>query len=143
MLTLAFLGNIGFQEMLIILFVGLLLFGSKLPDVGRSLGRSMTEFKKGLRGMQDEMSEIERGVDRRVEEELKRREPEHATRHNAGDTPADGSTPPSSEESAASPTATGETAVADPAGTAATESSAPVGSIARGDASPPPHTSNG
>jgi sec-independent protein translocase protein TatA len=46
--------NLGFQEMLILLVIGVLLFGRKLPDVGRSLGKGIVEFKKGLRGLEDE-----------------------------------------------------------------------------------------
>lgn len=40
--------NIGWGELLIILLVVLLLFGAKrLPDLARSLGKSINEFKKG------------------------------------------------------------------------------------------------
>jgi TatA/E family protein of Tat protein translocase len=43
--------TIGFPELLIILVIVLLLFGSrKLPEIGSSLGRAITEFKRGLRG---------------------------------------------------------------------------------------------
>ncbi len=42
------IGMPGGQELLIILFVILLLFGAKkLPELSRSLGRSLNEFKKG------------------------------------------------------------------------------------------------
>jgi sec-independent protein translocase protein TatA len=42
--------DIGIPELLIILAVVVLLFGSKkLPELARSLGRSSSEFKKGLR----------------------------------------------------------------------------------------------
>ncbi len=44
-----------FPEMLIILAVGLLLFGKRLPEVGRSLGKGIVEFKKGLKGIEDEV----------------------------------------------------------------------------------------
>lgn len=50
MTTLAALGleRIGLTEILIVLLVVLLLFGArKLPDLARSLGRSLGEFKKG------------------------------------------------------------------------------------------------
>lgn len=50
-LPLALFQNLGATEIIVILLVVLLLFGSsKLPKLARSLGASMTEFKKGLRG---------------------------------------------------------------------------------------------
>ncbi len=43
-------GQIGFWQILVILFVVLLLFGAnRLPKLARSLGSSLTEFKKGLK----------------------------------------------------------------------------------------------
>ena len=40
--------NIGWPEILLILLIVLLLFGAKrLPDLARSLGKSLREFKKG------------------------------------------------------------------------------------------------
>ncbi len=48
---LALFQNLGAWEIILILGVMLLLFGgSKLPKLARSLGSSLTEFKKGLRG---------------------------------------------------------------------------------------------
>jgi sec-independent protein translocase protein TatA len=47
------MGPIGWQEMLIILVVLLLLFGARrLPEMGRSLGRGMREFKDAVTGME-------------------------------------------------------------------------------------------
>jgi sec-independent protein translocase protein TatA len=44
------LGWIGYQELLIMMVIVLLLFGStKLPSLMRNLGRSATEFKRGMR----------------------------------------------------------------------------------------------
>ena len=53
--TFAFLGSIGAQEMIILLIIGVLLFGRKLPEVGRYLGKGIVEFKKGLKGLEDEV----------------------------------------------------------------------------------------
>jgi sec-independent protein translocase protein TatA len=49
--------GLGGQEILLILVLGVLLFGRKLPDIGRSLGKTMIEFKKGMKGIEDEVSE--------------------------------------------------------------------------------------
>ena len=40
---------------LVIAVVGILLFGKRLPEVGRSLGKGIIEFKKGLKGLEDEV----------------------------------------------------------------------------------------
>ena len=40
--------GIGQAELLIFMFVALILFGHRLPTVMRSLGQSLTEFKRGL-----------------------------------------------------------------------------------------------
>jgi sec-independent protein translocase protein TatA len=55
MYGLAFLPNIGTTELIVLLVIGLLLFGRRLPEVGRSLGKGIVEFKKGLRGIEDEV----------------------------------------------------------------------------------------
>ena len=47
----------GGQEWIILLVLGLLIFGRRLPEVGRSLGRGIVEFKKGIRGIEDEIEE--------------------------------------------------------------------------------------
>ena len=43
-------------EMMLLFVVALLLFGKRLPEVARSLGKGMMEFKKGLYDIQDEVS---------------------------------------------------------------------------------------
>jgi sec-independent protein translocase protein TatA len=42
------------MEMMLIMGLGVLLFGKRLPEVGRSLGRGIVEFKKGLNGVGDD-----------------------------------------------------------------------------------------
>lgn len=42
------------MEFLIVGAVAVLLFGSRLPSVARSLGQSITEFKKGVKELPDE-----------------------------------------------------------------------------------------
>jgi sec-independent protein translocase protein TatA len=56
--TLAFfgLGNVGPAELLFLGFIALLLFGKRLPEVMRSLGKGVTEFKKGMSGLEDEFN---------------------------------------------------------------------------------------
>ncbi len=49
--------QLGLLEMLIVMGVAVLLFGKRLPEVGRSLGRGIVEFKKGLNGVADELDD--------------------------------------------------------------------------------------
>jgi sec-independent protein translocase protein TatA len=49
--------------MLIILVIALLLFGNRLPSVMRSLGRGVTEFKKGIEGVEDDTNTIAKKSD--------------------------------------------------------------------------------
>ena len=51
-------GNIGWQGAIIILIVLLVVFGPKrLPEMGRSLGRGMREFKDSVTGKDDDDDE--------------------------------------------------------------------------------------
>ncbi len=52
--TLAFF-NFSPWELLIIAVIALLLFGRRLPEVGKSLGKGIVEFKRGLSGVEDEV----------------------------------------------------------------------------------------
>jgi sec-independent protein translocase protein TatA len=42
-------------ELIVIGSIAVLLFGSRLPSVARSMGKSVTEFKKGIRGIEEDM----------------------------------------------------------------------------------------
>ena len=48
-------GMPGWGEILLLAVVGLLIFGKRLPEVGRSLGRGILEFKKGISGIDPEI----------------------------------------------------------------------------------------
>ena len=53
-------GNIGWQGIVIILLVLLLIFGPKrLPEMGRSIGHGIREFKDSLTGNEDEPERVE------------------------------------------------------------------------------------
>ena len=49
-------GSVGMQEIILILFILLLLFGAKrLPELGQSLGKGIREFKRGVSEIQEEI----------------------------------------------------------------------------------------
>ena len=55
---------IGLPEILILLVIVLLIFGpKKLPELGRSLGRGMREFKDSITGKDDDKQLEERNVE--------------------------------------------------------------------------------
>jgi sec-independent protein translocase protein TatA len=55
------MGNIGFPELIIIFVVALLVFGPKrLPELGRSLGRGLSEFRRAS-------SELKTSIEREIE----------------------------------------------------------------------------
>lgn len=47
-------GNLNPMEMMVVFGVAVLLFGKRLPEVGRTLGKGIVEFKKGIRGIEEE-----------------------------------------------------------------------------------------
>jgi sec-independent protein translocase protein TatA len=57
MMPFAFFQNLGMTELMIVAFVSLLIFGNRLPSVMRSLGKSVTEFKKGVSGIEDDIDQ--------------------------------------------------------------------------------------
>ncbi|MBI3464267.1 MAG: twin-arginine translocase TatA/TatE family subunit [Planctomycetes bacterium] len=46
--------GIGPTEMIIVGIIAVLLFGKRVPEVARSLGKGVTEFKKGIQGVEEE-----------------------------------------------------------------------------------------
>ena len=51
----AFINNLAGPDILIIGVIALLIFGKRLPEVGRSLGKGIQEFKKGLTETEHEL----------------------------------------------------------------------------------------
>ena len=70
--SLAFISNFGGMDGLIVLAIALLLFGKRLPDVGKNLGKTIVEFKKGLSGGSTPPEE-DRSADAQQEERPARR----------------------------------------------------------------------
>lgn len=54
------------MEWIVLLVLGLLIFGRRLPEVGRSLGRGIVEFKRGIRGLEDEVEDESARPSRRI-----------------------------------------------------------------------------
>jgi sec-independent protein translocase protein TatA len=55
------------QELIAVAVIAVLLFGSKLPEVARSLGGSYREFRRGLNDMQQQFREVEREVAKAID----------------------------------------------------------------------------
>lgn len=59
MLTTLAIGMPGPFEWLIIGAIGLLLFGKRLPEVGRSVGKTIVEFKRGMKEVEQEVNQVD------------------------------------------------------------------------------------
>src|SRR5262247_3770567 len=66
-------------EWLILLVLGLLIFGRRLPEVGRSLGKGIVEFKKGIQGIEDDVNEQVNKPSRRIADEPRQELPPRKT----------------------------------------------------------------
>ena len=51
-------------ELLVVLFIALLLFGKRLPGLMGSFGKSIVEFKRGIKGVDDESEQSEEPAER-------------------------------------------------------------------------------
>jgi len=54
-------------EWVVIGIVAVLLFGKRLPEVGRQLGQGIVEFKKGLKGAKDEIDDAVKKADKEAD----------------------------------------------------------------------------
>ena len=106
-------GSIGMPEMIIILVIALIVFGPrKLPELGKSLGRSINEFKKASNELRNTLEE-----EIRVEETKEQRAKIEADQKSAvagaeghTTTPSPVATPPHVEDATVSRTGTGHPA---------------------------------
>jgi TatA/E family protein of Tat protein translocase len=62
------MGNLGMPELIMIMVLALLLFGpKKLPEIGRTVGKALGEFKRASndlkRSIEDEMNQVKEGID--------------------------------------------------------------------------------
>jgi sec-independent protein translocase protein TatA len=53
-MNIVFANLFGPGQIILLLIVGVLIFGRRLPEIGRYLGKGLVEFKKGLHGLEDE-----------------------------------------------------------------------------------------
>jgi sec-independent protein translocase protein TatA len=105
--------GLGIPELIVIFVIALLVFGPrKLPDLGKSIGRAMAEFKKAQQEFQEsvqaEMKDVEKTADL---EEIKRLgKLDHPAYHKTPEEkPGEGQTPGGEPESGAEQVKGGET----------------------------------
>jgi len=87
-------GSIGMPELIIILVIALIIFGPrKLPELGKSLGRSLNEFKKASTDLQNTLEQ-----EIKIEEQK-----ETAAKVKAEESTADAAIPKDDDQNAAPP----------------------------------------
>ena len=102
--------GLGYGEMMVVGLIALLLFGKRLPEVARSLGKGVTEFKKGLHGLEEELDQTGSATHRELPHSTESQAPRAPkfepptsppteARPESGAAPAQPSTPPESPHS--------------------------------------------
>jgi len=68
--VIAFMG-LGTPEVVVILLVALLIWGRRLPEIARGMGKSVSEFKKGLKEAEQTQDEVTKEIQRAGDEATK------------------------------------------------------------------------
>jgi len=82
--------NLGFGEILVLAVIAILMFGGDLPDIARKVGRTVTEFK---RGMSQHVEDLRQDVDLNLDRDFSLDEDP-----TIGKPPADWEPPPQDED---------------------------------------------
>jgi sec-independent protein translocase protein TatA len=128
------MGPLGVPEMIAIFLLALLLFGpKKLPEIGRTIGKAVTEFRKASSELKEtfnrEVQNLERETDSIKTDVANEYQYENYNYDYSYETPSDGVTNTPEADSAANPSSESASA---PQGAELTPEGAPEGTIAQG-----------
>jgi TatA/E family protein of Tat protein translocase len=80
----AAMGNLGFQEIILIFIVALIIFGPrKLPEIGKTLGKSLAEFKKATNDLKHSWEEEVRVESEKLKQDVGSLEDPSSTDHSS------------------------------------------------------------